>query len=83
MYQFVRRGHVAHITLRGRDLAILRAHGWRFIFIPMDLSCTFNATHAQTCVDLAKRAIGMRTWRIQTPNALYKQIRPFGADLFY
>lgn len=76
MYQFVKRGYVEKITLRVRDMKILGAHGWTFAYIdgitpPHD----FNPYAAHTCVDLSKRAIGMRNWRIQTPLGLYKALR--------
>lgn len=78
MHQFVHRGSVVKIKMRVRDMAILRAHGWRFIFMPIDIHGAFDAMRARTCVDLAKRAIGMHAWHIQTPYGLYKKIRPSG-----
>ena len=75
MYQFVTRKRIEKIVLRMRDIRILRTHGWEFIYIdgivpPYD----FNPYDARTCVDLSKRAIGMRKWRIQTPLRLYKEL---------
>lgn len=64
--------------MRVRDLGILRMHGWRFVSMPVDLPASFNAKRAHTCVDLAKHAIGMHAWHIQTPYGLYKKIRPMG-----
>ena len=75
MYQFVRRNKIKQISLRTRDIAILRAHGWHFVYIPADIQlhdcCLFRA---YSCVDLSKRAIGMKSLFIQTPFALYKKL---------
>lgn len=78
MYQFVHHGRIAQIQMRVRDLEILRMHGWRFVSMPLDLPVSFNELDAHTCVDLAKRAIGIHAWHIQTPYGLYKKIRPMG-----
>ena len=75
MYQFITRKRVEKIVLRMRDIRILRAHGWDFIYINGIIPpCDFNPYDAHTCVDLSKRAIGMRKWRIQTPLSLYKEL---------
>ena len=76
MYQFISYGRVEKIPLRMRDIQILKAHGWKFIYIDgIRLPYEFNPYTACTCVDLAKRAIGIRNWRIQTPLGLYKELR--------
>lgn len=75
MYQFVKRGRVEKITLRMRDIKILGAHGWTFVYIDgATPPHKFNPYAARTCVDLSKRAIGVRDWRIQTPRGLYKRL---------
>ena len=74
MYQFVRPHCVEKIHLHTRDIAILRAHGWQFIFVPIDVQIDFNKKCAKTCVDLSKRALGINNIFIQTPYALYKYI---------
>ncbi len=75
LYQFVRRGHVAKINIKVRDISILYAHGWRFVCMPINPPADFDYMRAITCVDLAKRATGIRAWHTQTPDALYKKIR--------
>lgn len=74
MYQFVARGNVARIALRPRDIKILGANGWRFIYIPRDATTHFNPDRAKTCVDLSKRAIGMHAPYVMTPDALFRRL---------
>ena len=75
MYQFVCRNKIEQIALRTRDIAILRAHGWHFIYIPTDIQLNPDyLLHAYSCVDLSKRAIGIKSVFIQTPYALYKYL---------
>lgn len=76
MYQFTTRNNIATIELKNRDIAILRAHGWQFVYIPTDIQHDFNPERAYSCVDLSKRAIGINNLFIQTPYALYKYIAP-------
>ena len=76
MYQFTNIHNITKIELDYRDIAILRAHGWRFIYIPIDIPHDFNSGRAYSCVDLSKRAIGINNPFIQTPYALYKHIAP-------
>ena len=76
MYQFTSIHNITKIYLHDRDIAILRANGWRFIYIPIDTSYDFAPMHAYSCVDLSKRAIGIHKRFIQTPFALYKHIAP-------
>lgn len=76
MYQFTRIHSISKIELHNRDIAILRAQGWRFIYIPIDTPHDFNVMAAYSCVDLSKRAIGIHKRFIQTPFALYKHIAP-------
>lgn len=73
MYQFVRRGKIAQIKLHLRDIKLLHAAGWRFIYLPITPQSNF--THgAWTCVDMTKRAIGISAPFVKTPNALYKKL---------
>ena len=73
MDQFVRRGYVKKIRLRFRDIKILNAHGWKFVYVDgATISSDFNYDNAWSCVDLSKRALNIQNWRIQTPLALYK-----------
>ena len=74
MYQFIRRNNIAKIHLRPRDIAILRAHGWKFIYTsPYTQTCQ-GFTPPYSCVDLSKRALGIKSIFIQTPYALYKYL---------
>ena len=74
MYQFIARHHVEQIALQHRDIGILAAHGWHFIYVPCDIKYDFNPNLSWTCVGLAKRAIGIHAPWILTPCALYKYI---------
>jgi hypothetical protein len=75
MYQFITHRHVEKIILRQRDIRILAAHGWRFVYVPCDIKYDFNPNSAWTCVELAKYAIGIRAPWILTPYALYRYIQ--------
>ena len=75
MYQFVKRNHIARIPLKPRDIGILKAHGWQFVYIsPTASRQTPDIKSAYSCVDLSKRVIGIKSIFIQTPNALYKHL---------
>lgn len=74
MYQFTTHKNIAQIYIRTRDIQILGAHGWQFIYMPIDIAPNFNPNNAWTCVDMAKRAIGMHAPLIQTPDALFRKI---------
>ena len=75
MYQFVHRNKIEQICLRTRDIALLRAHGWHFVYLPTDIQIHDHCLlRAYSCVDLSKRAIGMKSLFIQTPLALYKKL---------
>ena len=76
MYQFVHPRKIEKIYLCHRDISILGAHGWQFIYIPRDTTNDFFPPHAYSCVDLSKQALGIRNIFIQTPYALYKYIAP-------
>lgn len=75
LFQFIKRGHIEKVVLQMRDIKILRAHGWEFIYIDgATVPPNFNPYTAYSCVDLTKRAIGVHDWRIQTPHGLYKRL---------
>jgi len=75
MYQFIRHNKIEQINLRTRDIAILRAHDWHFVYIPSDIQLHTNyLLNAYSCVDLSKRAVGIKSIFIQTPTALYKYL---------
>lgn len=75
LHQFVRRNNIAKIKLQSRDLNILRANGWRFIYIAIDARDDIRAHNAITCVGYAKRRLGIRNIRIQTPTQLYNYLK--------
>ena len=77
MYQFTRPGVAARLRLHSRDLKILRAHGWSFVYVPGHLPRDFNAARAFTCVDMTKRALRIRAPHIQTPDGLYQYLRRY------
>ena len=74
MYQFTSHKNVTNIFIRTRDIKILGAYGWRFVYMPCNISPNFNPQNAWTCVGMAKRAIGMHAPFIWSPNALYKKL---------
>ncbi|MBD5389207.1 hypothetical protein HDR63_03045 [bacterium] len=75
LYQFVRRNRVIRIPLRRRDIRILRAHGWRMVYVsPGRTPDPAEFARAWTCVDMARRALDLHAWWIQTPLALYKHL---------
>ena len=74
MWQFVKFNKIVKIPLKLRDLNILSKYGW--VFIVLD-NCNANYTNVRyviSCVQLAKNMLGLRNWRIQTPDALYKEL---------
>lgn len=74
MHQFISRGNIAQIKLNMRDIKILTAHGWRFVYLPCDTPRDLDTCRAWTCVQFCKYAIGMRNIFIQTPNELFKAV---------
>ena len=74
MYQFVRRNICVKVHLRMKDIKILNKNGWSFIYLTGDVPPNFNTKNVRTCVELAKRAIGLKRRLIQTPNAMYKYL---------
>lgn len=74
LYQFSGHNRVTKIIIRTRDIRILGAHGWRFIYMPREIKSGFNPNHAWTCVGMVKNAIGMHRPFIQTPDGLYKKL---------
>lgn len=75
MYQFISRKKCHKIIIKMRDIKILAAHGWRFIYLPIDAAKDFSKMHALTCVQFTKNAIGLKKAFIQTPNGLYEYMR--------
>ena len=76
MYQFVRRRQIVLIPLKARDIKILMQHGWDFVLTEQHvMTKDFANTHVFTCVQLAKKAVGMRNIWIQTPAALYRRLK--------
>ncbi len=76
MYQFVRRMEIAQIPLVMRDIKILKQHGWFFICLPQHVvTKDFARLRAYTCVQMAKKAIGVPGIWVQTPYALYQRLK--------
>lgn len=77
MYQFVRRGYIAQISLNLRAIKLLRTNGWQFIVLNSALPRDFMrcARHAHSCVALCKYAIGIYAPFIQTPRALFNMLQ--------
>ncbi|MBO7656299.1 MAG: hypothetical protein J6S80_01055 [Alphaproteobacteria bacterium] len=74
MYQFSSHKNITEMLIRTRDIRILGSYGWFFVYLPCDIKQNFNPRAAWTCVDMAKRAIGMYAPFVQTPDALYKKL---------
>ncbi len=74
LYQFLRRKQIARLSLKCRDINVLRGHGWRFLYIPGDITVPKDAMRAMTCVNFTKRVIGMHAPLVQTPDALYRRL---------
>lgn len=72
LHQFVKHRNVAQIAISTRGIAQLKSCGWVFIYLRCH-GVELN-NNAWTCVDFAKRAIGIKSVWIQTPNSLYKYI---------
>lgn len=74
LYQFVRCGHTEIIEINNKGINTLAKFGWIFVYLPQNIHTDFNWRHAKTCVDLAKRAIRLKQFDIQTPDALYRYL---------
>ena len=74
MYQFMSRKNIEQIPISARDIKILGAHGWRFIYVPCELQHPFPIK-VMTCVGLAKYAIRLHAPFSLTPDALYNAIK--------
>lgn len=75
LYQFVQRGKIVKIKMTMRDIKLLGAHGWCFVYLPCTPTHKFDNARPFTCVQMAKIAIGMRNFRVQTPDGLYKRLK--------
>jgi hypothetical protein len=75
LYQFIRQNIVVKIHLRMSDISRLQMYGWKFIYLTGDIPDTFNTKKCKTCVQITKRAICIKNWKIQTPNSLYKYLQ--------
>lgn len=74
LYQFVRYKHIDIIEINDSGINKLAKFGWVFIYMPQNISPDFTAQNAKTCVDMVKRAIGLKRLFIQTPDSLYKYL---------
>lgn len=73
MWQFIRINKLEKIPLKWRDLDILSRYGW--VFVIWDNDCAVNYINRRcviSCVQLTKNILGLKNWRIQTPDALYR-----------
>lgn len=75
MHQFMSCKNITKIKLTMRDIKILQAHGWRFVYYPGNIPHDLDSCCAMTCVQFCKYALGIHDIFIQTPNALYKEIK--------
>ena len=75
LHQFMSHNNISKIKINMRDIKILMAHGWRFVYLPCDTPRDLDMCRAWTCVQFCKYAIGMKNIFIQTPNALFKEIK--------
>lgn len=73
LYQFVSHGKLDIIKIKPRDITILGMHGWRFVYVPVELVKPFPIK-TWTCVNMAKYAIGLHAPFVQTPDKLYQRI---------
>ena len=74
MKQFIKPGRIANISLCPRDIRVLSRNGWRFVYVTGRAEQNLSGRGCITCVAYAKRALGLRRARIQTPCALYKYL---------
>ena len=74
MHQFTSMGNVRRINLTMRDIRVLRANGWKFVYVAQSAPASCDMQRAITCVDLSKRVLNIKDVRIQTPYALYKHL---------
>ena len=76
LHHFIRHNHIEQIHINPRDIEILRTHGWEFIYVSPTINTNhFDYMRAYSCVDLSKRAIGLKSIFIQTPYGLYKHLQ--------
>ena len=82
MWQFIRKNHIYTIPLKMRDLNILTRYGWEFIAVEIPVFEVSDITAVCTCVGMTKHFVGIKNWRIQTPNALYKKLISDGHNIW-
>lgn len=75
LHQFVRRGRIVQIKLMRRDLSLLRANGWTFIYLTGDARDEYSARGAITCVGYVKRRLNIHRPLVQTPTQLYNYLK--------
>ncbi len=71
MHQFIRRECVAKIELNTRDMNLLRAHGWVFVYVDTPAYVGTGAT----CVQYAKSVCNIHRPCVQRPDALWRILR--------
>lgn len=75
MYQFIHMGKVEKIRLQMRDIKILSANGWQFVYLSGNINTKWQTHGAITCVQYTKHVIGIKKWYVQTPMQLYKMLK--------
>lgn len=80
MYQFIRKNKIEKIYLSSRDLKILELHGWVFIKVKSYAipNSSLLIANSWTCVNFAKRALGIKKSFIITPGQLYRHLKITG-----
>ena len=75
IYQFIKRGQIAQISIRPDDINILKHYGWKFVKYDTKFAPTIALkTKPWTCVQFTKQSIGIRKITIQTPDALLRYL---------
>lgn len=74
MYQFTAPGNITKININMDGIRRLRAHGWRFIYIPTDAPHDFASGKIFSCVGLSKRALRINSAWPQTPDGLFRYL---------
>jgi len=75
IYQFVTPKKIVPITIKHRDINILKQYGWVFIkFNGKFIYKRATNNHALTCVQFTKSVCDIKNKAIQRPDALLKYI---------
>jgi hypothetical protein len=72
LYQFTNRNNINVITLKHRDLLILKQYGW--VFIEHKGKINSGNTNALTCVQFTKQFCCINNRKIITPDDLFRYL---------